>query len=154
MKTKYQHLIASFLFLFLFVECSYNNGGDEELWGTWQLASIEIAGSPVTDYGYNYFWKFQSDVILIQEVDDIMHEHTDHFGTWTLEDDARILLLNFSHGDNNTSTSQGVYSPPSAIGIDETLVQLDIIVLKSGTMILEYENPLNVRITYTLKRFF
>lgn len=146
----YKLLLA--LFPILLLSCSHNNGGPHELYGTWQLESIEVDGKTVNTYQGNFFWKFQADIILIQEVDDISHSYKDHFGTYSYSENNNTLTLNFIHSDNDNPASTGQYAPPQAIFITEPVTVFDIIILKGKTMTLQFTAPSGQQFIYNLSR--
>ena len=134
--------------------CSHNNNGDEKLWGTWQLVSFVVDGEEATGYSRDYFWKFQADVILIQVVDEDMHEHLDYYGTFAVDYDADALTLYFNHSDDEYGPSEGVYSPPVGIGITSPVTLFRIMSMKNGKMVLSATSASGKSYTYYLERFF
>ena len=144
-------LIAAFSCLG--VGCTRFEGGDRDLWGTWHLVKIEKTMVDDTAYDGNTFWKFQADVVLIQEVDDDMHERIDHFGTWSLDRNENTLTLYFNHSDDNSAEGTGVYVPPSSIGIGRLTV-LNIKTLDKGKMILSHTGADDIGYVYFLERYF
>lgn len=134
--------------------CSHNSGGDRSLWGTWKLESYYIGDIIADEYRGNYFFKFQADVVLVQEIDDTMHERIDHFGTYVLNEDLRRLTLYFNHHDQETSDGTGVYSPPAGIGINQQISIFDISFTAESKLELSYLSESGITYTYHLKRYF
>ena len=135
MRNLYRHLIAFIFPLLALAACSHNGGGDSRLWGTWKLDSVTVDGTPDADYQGNIFWKFQADVVLMQEVDDAMHEGVDHFGTWTLTDNGSTLTLNFTHSEDAYEPGTGPYAPPVGIFLEPGITVLEIITLEGNTLV-------------------
>lgn len=128
-------ILISLTSLFL-SHCSYNNGGDTELWGTWHLSSITIDGTEDTAYQQNFFWKFQGDVILIQQLTGA-HERYDRYGTWSLSSNRSRLTINFGHKDDEYQPGTGIYQPSPDIYIYQSITTFDILTLNNSTLVLK-----------------
>lgn len=144
-------LPALLLTLLVTVGCTHNNGGNGQLWGTWKLEAITVDGVEVDDYEGTCFWKFQGDVILIQEVDRAMHESVDHYGTWSLSDNNDVLTLFFNHSDDNYQSSTGPYSPPENIFLTQAVSHL-LILTDIGTSMALTTVSNGRSITYVLNK--
>lgn len=104
--------------------CTHNNGDIGPWFGTWHLDSVTIDGKTDGEYQGNIFWCFQSDVIRMVVVDDATHTRSDHWGTWS-EDDNQ-LFLKYTYSDDTYKPGQGVYSPAHGIGLASGVTALTI----------------------------
>ena len=143
------HILSLLLFL-IFTGCSYHNGGETSLWGTWQLEKFTVNGEDFSEYNGQCFWKFQSYVILIQEVDEDMWEEKDHYGTYQLERDQNILILDFTHYDNSAASGSVLYTPPEYLGITAEIARLEILELNARKLRLRYISQDNNEYIYSL----
>lgn len=151
MKTTLSFLLF-FISLSVLNSCS-DSDGYNNFKGTWKLQSVTVDGKRVDDYDGNIFWKFQDNVILMQVVDDMMHEREDHFGTWKADIDSSVLQLDFSHSDNSNPPGEGLYSPPEHIGLNNGVTIFEIERFTSSLIVLKYQKTDNSIWTYTLTRY-
>lgn len=132
--------------------CVHNDGNIGDWFGTWRLESIKINGTP--DAGYNQYiiWKFQSDMVLMVEADDVLHEKDEHFGTWRQEGD--ILELNYSYNNEGSTVQAPTYTPPASTHLPAGISVLSIIKLSKGEIQLLYTSPeTGDEYFYTLKKW-
>lgn len=132
--------------------CSHNNGGDTRFWGTWKLTSVTVNGTPDESYNGNYFWKFQADVICIMDIIDEMHQAAWYWGTWSISDNDKYLILNYTHSDDENPAGTGAYAPPSAIHITEGCTLLNILKIGGETMQLSHETSIGL-VTYYFEKW-
>jgi len=77
--------------------CTRNNG-DIGIWfGTWHVTSITADGAAV-NYEGDYFFQFQTTVFRVSRVTD-HEESVESFGTWSEDEDASTLTVNFVDPD-------------------------------------------------------
>lgn len=132
----------------LSTSCTHNNGNIGDWFGEWQLKAIEINGTDDSEYQGNILWKFQSDIIEMISVTG--HTETEHFGTWSADDNE--LTLNFTHHDDNNPAGSDRYSPPSITQIPAAVVSMKIVKLSSSELILQYSTDSSNLIVYTLRK--
>lgn len=134
-----------------FASCTHNNGDIGDWFGTWKLEKIEVDGSPA-EYDGNIIWKFQSDIVWMGVVDDVMHTATNSFGTWTCIDD--ILTLNFTYSDNNfPNPGTGQYAPPSQTLIPSGITEMSVLELSSSRIRLLYRRSDGSAVMYHLSKW-
>lgn len=134
------------------LSCVHNNGDIGDWFGTWRLESIKINGQPDTGYDHYIIWKFQSDMVVMVEADDILHERDERFGTWRQTGD--LLELNFSYSTDGEETQASTYIPPAATHIPPGISVLDIVKLSKREIQLIYVSPdNNNEYFYTLKKW-
>lgn len=132
--------------------CLRDNGNIGDWFGTWHLESMDVDGEVDADYNGDILWKFQNNIIMISQVNDLLHTSTDSFGTW-IEDDGR-LLLNFTYSDDyNPGGGTGIYAPPASIYLKPGISEMEIKELTSGKLILVYQASNDVVITYFFKKW-
>ncbi len=136
------------------VLCGCHNEGDSGMWsGTWYLERITVDGSVEMSYKGNMFWKFQADVIDMVETDDEMHEHQDHYGTWSASDDDRVLTLDFSHSSDRYPAGSPEYSPPAVTGLAAGVSHLDVARLTGSDMVVKWtDDESGTERTFVLKK--
>lgn len=119
--------------------CTHNNGDIGELFGTWKLEKIMVDGEIDAAYDDNIVWKFQSSIIEMQQVDDLLHETFNSFGTWSRPADG-LLKLDFTHTDNaDPEPGSDRYSPLSATRLPRAqVIDLDVLELNGSKMRLRY----------------
>lgn len=130
--------------------CTHNNGNIGPWYGQWKLEALEVDGREDPAYGHNQFWAFQNDILVINEV---MSE-TDHlvrYATWRQE--GEMLLIDFSHSDADTPSSDVNYTPPPILGLKPQAVNaLKIESLGHGRTVLTYDTGDRL-ITYRLRKW-
>lgn len=102
MKHHTLHILLTVIAFFslLSVSCTHNNGDIGDWFGTWRLESITIDGATDPDYtSPRLIWKFQSQVVMIMEPNDDMHEANYALGSWHQE--GNDLLLDFDYDLGN-----------------------------------------------------
>lgn len=153
MKTTLFKIYLVLLSVIMLTGCSYHNGGDTRLWGTWLLEEYSVDSETDSKYEGNCFWKFQTQVILIQEYYEEFHDWRDHFGTYDVSHEDKLLTLDFTHHDDNNPQGSEMYTPPAYLGIEAVIAPLEIITLTSKQMILSYESPSGHKYIYRFKRW-
>lgn len=125
--------------------CTTNDGDIGPFFGEWSLEELMIEGH--TDDSYvagTTFFAFQTRIVQVT----VIHPHnsTDQVtGTWFATSDS--LTLDFSHSDDNSEASEGVYAPPSWIYITEPVTEFSISWIGKNTLLLA-----NGKYTYILKK--
>lgn len=152
MKHKYSACLLGLIFILAMTGCTHYKGGDPDLWGLWKLDALTIDGQPDPNYDGNVFWAFQSSIIMVQEVDDEMHESLDHYGTWSLDRETSTLTLTFNYANDQTPPGTGMYAPPAVIYITAPVTALNVIELKDKTMTASHVAGGRI-ITYSLRRW-
>lgn len=135
------------------MSCTHNNGDIGDWFGTWKMESMVIDDGRV-DSGYNgdIIWKFQSDIVLISQVNDVEHSTINSFGTWVQLDDT--LLLNFTYSDNSfPEPGTGPYCPPSVTRIPSGESTMTIRELSGSKIVLSFTDSSGSVIVYTLKKW-
>ncbi|MDE5687754.1 MAG: lipocalin-like domain-containing protein [Paramuribaculum sp.] len=64
--------------------CTRNNGAIGAWFGTWQVTSISVNGTPVADYDGNISVMFQNNILKSIELLE-HHEYNEYFATWSVE---------------------------------------------------------------------
>ena len=150
-----KHVILCLSLLFL-VACKTNNGDIGRYYGTWALDAIEIDGQTDTSWqepGTWTNWSFQNNIIEIARVDDLQ-DATKRYGTWKELSDPDVLVLDFTHGDDETQSGTDVYAAPEWVFIDAGITQLSILHASDRNMTLRYTNSEGKTITYYLRKTY
>ena len=124
--------------------CTHNNGDIGPWFGAWRVESITVDGELAADYAPPYLiWKFQGNVTLIQQRDDVTHTGYDMYGTW--EQDGDRLTVNFDY--NSLWYSEALTRFPAH-------TTFEILKLGGSGIVLSYVNAdSGKRLTYTLKKW-
>lgn len=64
--------------------CTRNDGNIGAWFGTWQVTSISVNGTPMSDYKGNISVMFQNNIIKSVELLE-HHEQKEYFATWAVE---------------------------------------------------------------------
>jgi len=130
--------------------CTHNNGDIGPWFGQWKLESLEADGTPDPAYKGNQFWSFQNDILQIDElIDDMLYVR--HIATWRRE--GGLLLIDFTHSDANSPSTDGNYAPPSNIGLEPDAVNALAIDRLSGSRIVLTHDAGDRVITYRLRKW-
>lgn len=116
--------------------CTHHNGDIGVYFGTWKLESITVDGVESEEYRGDMFWKFQSEVICMETVDDALHTRTDHWGKWSEADG--VLTLNYTFSDDNSPAGTSKYAPPAVTGLPAAVSHLDIVSKSGSRIVLRY----------------
>lgn len=143
-------IIVAIIVVFLPGSCTQNNGDIGEWFGEWKLSSIEINNEPDSQYNNDVLWKFQNNIIEMVVVNSVGHSHSEHYGTWSANDDT--ILLNFTHSDDLNPAGAGRYSPPQQTHLPAAIIDLKILKLSSSEIILQYDAAEDCSIIYTLRK--
>lgn len=131
--------------------CTHNNGDIGPWFGTWKLDRILVDGSVDGAYDGTVFWKFQSDVICMEQVDDLTHTRVEHWGTWS--DGDGLLTLTFTYSDSNYPAGSFKYVPPVMTHLSAGVSGLEILRLNGSDMHLSYTSADGAVYQYILSKW-
>lgn len=144
-------LIIAVAVIFLMTGCTHNNGDIGPYFGTWKLTGIEVDGKPDETYSGNIFWQFQSTVFCMRQVN--AHHDTDiRWGSWEETADG-MLVLNFTHHDDEHPVGSSLYSPLPATGLASAVNYLKIDRKSSSHLTLTYLSDGGPAYCYYLRKW-
>lgn len=144
-------IIIAVLVMSFMSGCTHNNGDIGPYFGTWKLTGMEIDGKPDASYSGNIFWQFQSTVFCMRQVN--AHHDTDiRWGSWEETDDG-MLVLNFTHRDDEHPTGSSIYSPIPATGLATAVNYLTIEKKSSSHLTLTYLSEEGLTYCYHLLKW-
>lgn len=149
---KVYYIFAILMCVMVLSSCTHNNGDIGNYFGTWKLQEIAIDGEKDTAYEGNVFWKFQNQVISMVRVNEVLHSTSESFGTWS-EVDSNVLILDFSHSDDNHVQGSSFYSPLPETYLPKGQSQLSIVSQTSTQMHLSYLDADGREIGYMFKKW-
>lgn len=129
--------------------CTHNDGDIGDYFGRWKLTQITLNGDERVYNFDNVFWCFQSDIIEIDIVDETYHDKERYYGTFFYDDDS--LILDFGHGDNNTTAGTGGYASPYGMFLENEVNILDVVSQSGDEMHLRYVKDDYVADYYLIK---
>ena len=103
--------IIAVMAIVLLSACTHNDGNIGHWFGSWKLRQITINGENDEAYQGNVFWKFQSEVVQMSQLNSY-HGRTDAWGSWK-EVDAegnlfRLPISNRASRPSRFSASQAL----------------------------------------------
>ncbi len=147
---KIYHISLIMIVAVIAMSCTRNNGDIGEYFGTWKLESMTVNGELDGEYGGDIFWKFQSSVFCMEQVNE-RHDTENRWGTW--EDDGKVLRLNFTHHDDAHPEGASIYSPFPVTRISNGISELAIMSMDEAQMGLQYIDSVGSVIVYKLKKW-
>lgn len=147
---RYIRLVVVLVVAVITTGCTQNNGDIGEWFGEWHLNAITINDIDDATYTGDVLWKFQNDIVEMVVVNPIGHSHSEHYGTWSADDET--LTLNFTHHDDLNAAGSGKYSPPAQTMLPAAVTELKILKLSSREIVLRYDQAADKSIVYTLKK--
>lgn len=139
MKKKAINIIIAITTMISLAACTHNDGDIGHWFGAWKLRQITINGENDAAYGGNIFWKFQSEVIQMSQLNEY-HGRYDAWGSWEEIDAAgkAILRLNFTHSDDATPAGTSKYAPLAATHLHSGISDLEILSISGSKLQLRY----------------
>lgn len=147
---KIYHISLMMIVAVIVMSCTHNNGDIGEYFGTWKLESMTVNGEHDGEYGGDIFWKFQSSVFCMEQVNERL-DTENRWGTWS--DDGKVLRLDFSHHDDAHPEGSAFYSPFPATHIPTGISELVIMSMGGSRMELQYTGVGGNVIVYKLKKW-
>lgn len=141
--------IIILVLIFAVTSCTHNNGDIGPLFGQWIMTDITADGQSISDVTpTDWNWRFQNQVILISQVDNVAHTHNEYWGSWSQS--GKTITVNYRNTDPSINFN---YDIPKAIGFTEAAVyQIEIITGSASQMTLQMVNPQGVNYVYTLTK--
>lgn len=147
-------IIVFITLMFASINCT-NNGNIGFLYGLWLLEDFTIDGVEADIEVSHYNWRFQSNIIQIDEVIEETGHYVESFGTWKMIGNDELLELNFTHVDSETSSDSPAYNPPFALGIPpRSITIMRIIAHTDSRMTLSFVNAEGETLVYKFKKSY
>lgn len=147
---KIYHILTILVVSIIIASCTHNNGDVGEYFGTWKLENISVNGENDAAYVGDIFWKFQSSVFCMEQVND-RFDTENRWGTWM--NDGKMLRLDFSHYDDAHPEGADFYSPFPVTRIPNGVTDLSIISMFGSSMQLQYTGEDGNVVGYKLKKW-
>ena len=124
------HLLLAATALVTLCGCTHNDG-DIGLWfGLWHLDTIEVDGTPASDYDGNTYFMFQGKVFCVRNVKESTHTYDESYARWQQSDDRQAMTITFAD-------DRFVPTVTAAVPL-ERVTTFTVISLTSSEMVLEY----------------
>ena len=129
-------------------QCTQPDGYIGDWFGSWHLESIDINGTPDTDYRQNIMFSFQGKVFNVAYLDG-----DEIYGSWSYAGEILTLVGGYDAGSGSNSH---LFNPfPVALHFPADVSQIEITVnsINSRKMQWQYIDQNGQLITYNLRKY-